>query len=124
MRPHMTCPDTTGTMPAPACPPTHGAFDWEPQISASCDAPGGHVGTHSLEHATAATLTQKASHACEQHEGSTAHTAVQHVASLHAGVGCGWVQEPAPGSPHVPLPPPHRLVAPSTQVLSHVTWQQ
>jgi hypothetical protein len=34
------------------------------------------------------------------------------------------VHDPALGSPHVPLPPPQSVVAPSTQVESHVTWQQ
>jgi hypothetical protein len=124
MRPQKIWPGAMATMPDPACPPTHGAFTDCPQISLSSPAPGGQVGTQSLEHATAATLTQNRSHDWEQHEGSTAHTALQHAASLHAGVGCGCVHDPAPGSPHVPLPPPHRLVAPSTHVVSHVSWQQ
>lgn len=34
------------------------------------------------------------------------------------------MHDPALGSPHVPLPPPQSVVAPSTQVESHVTWQQ
>jgi hypothetical protein len=101
-----------------------GAFEERPQNSVSSSAPGGHDGTQPLAQATAATLTQKLSHDCEQHEGSTAHTALQHVASLHAGVGCDWLQDPAPGSPHVPFPPPHSVVAPSTHVESQVTWQQ
>jgi len=111
-------------MPVPAWPSTHGAFEERPQNSASSSDPGGHVGTQSLAQATAATLTQKLSHAWEQQDGSTAHTDSQHPASLHAGVGCGWVHDPAPGSPQVPVPPLQSVVAPSTQVESHVTWQQ
>lgn len=124
MRPQMGWPRASGTMPVPGWPSAHGAFDERPQNSPSSPAPGGHSGTQPLAHATAATLTQKLSQDCEQHEGSTAHTALQHVASLHAGVGWGWLHEPAPGSPQEPEPPLHSAVAPSTHVESHVTWQQ
>lgn len=124
MRPQRGWPRVSGTMPVPACPLTQGEFDDSPHSSPSSPAPGGHAGTQLLEHATAATLTQKRSHDCEQQDGSTAHTALQQVASLQAGVGWGCVHEPAPGSPHDPLPPPQSAVAPRTQELSHVTWQQ
>ena len=68
-------------------------------------------------------VTQSVSHDCVQHEGSTAHTALQHATSSHAPCACGLKQLDAV-TPHVPGVPWQRNPAYCAQVTSHWVSQQ
>ena len=66
----------------------------ERQQLAACELP------HARSwHTSAAYSTQDWSHPKVQHDGSTAHTVLQHTPSVQYGVGCGMKQLPASGSP-------------------------
>jgi hypothetical protein len=69
-------------------------------------------------------ITQIWSHDCEQQVGSTAQTALQQVASLHAPFGLVWKQSPVPGPPQVPGFPGQANPARAAQLASHEFEQQ